>query len=89
AQLQSLHSDEIAGIAETIADSGEKTFTFDAASRSVSVTADGDFTVYDTAGNVLVAIPGVKKGETIDLGALQPGVIIMTNGTHSLKALIK
>ena len=88
-ELQSLHSDEIAGIAETVADSVETTFTFDAASRSVTVTADGDFTVYDAAGNTLVAIPGVKKGETIDLGALQPGVVIMTNGTHSLKALIK
>lgn len=64
-------------------------FSFDAASSTVHMNADGDFSLYDIEGKLLVSIPAVKAGETIDLSAVKGEVVVIKSGNHSLKTILK
>lgn len=51
--------------------------------------ADGEITVYSIAGEELVSIPGLKKGEIVDLNAVRNEVVILKSGNYAVKALLK
>lgn len=88
--LEVLYVDEAATTAITAAVADETAaFTFDADSKSATMLADGSFAIYDINGRRLVEIPAVKKGETIDLQAIRPGVVILRSESFSVKAVIK
>lgn len=88
--LQVLYVDEVATTAITAATADQTAaFTFDAATKSATMLADGQFTIFDINGRRLVEIPAVKKGEIVDLKALRPGIVILRSGNFSMKAVIK
>lgn len=64
-------------------------FAFDALSKSVSVKADGSLEVYRTDGSLIVSIPEVKAGQSVDLSAVEPGIVIIKSGNNSIKALLR
>jgi len=82
--------DNPSGVNSMIADSKESaTFSFDFASRTVTMFTNGDFQIFDLSGAVLVSIPDVRQGEAISLSGLQPGAIIIKSGNYSIKVIIK
>ncbi len=64
-------------------------FAFDANAKSVLILEDGDFSVYTLSGEQLIAIPTVKKGETVNLAAINSEVVIIKSGSYAIKALMK
>lgn len=64
-------------------------FAFDANAKSVLILEDGDFSVYTLSGEHLIAIPTVKKGETVNLAAINSEVVIIKSGSYAIKALMK
>lgn len=64
-------------------------FTFDAATATVNMLADGPLDIYDLNGQHLVSIPAVAKGETVDLSQIAAGVVIIKSGSYNLKAALK
>lgn len=64
-------------------------FAFDANAKSVLILEDGDFAVYTLSGEQLIAIPTVKKGETVNLAAINSEVVIIKSGSYAIKALMK
>lgn len=64
-------------------------FHFDAASSIVTMQVAGNFEVFAASGELLVNIPEVKVGETIDLSAVKSGVVIMKTGDYTLKTILK
>lgn len=88
--LEVLYVDEAATTAINAAVADETAaFTFDADSKTATMLVDGSFSVYDITGRRLVEIPAVKKGETIDLQTLRPGIIILRSESFSKKVVIK
>lgn len=88
--LESMFIDDSAGINNVaVSDDTAQALKFDAASGLVTILTDGDFTVYDADGRTLVSIPGVSAGETVNLSAIRPGVVILVLGNHSLKVAIR
>ncbi len=86
--LESISVNESAGIGAITADGAEATFSYDAASRTVTVLADGTFEIYGVDGVRLVAIPA-SKGEIISLGDLRPGATVFKSGAYTIKAIVK
>lgn len=87
--LENMYVNESAGIGVVEADTAAPaTFSCDAASRRVTVLADGTFCLYGTDGTMLTSI-GVKAGEVIDFTSVKPGIVIMKLGDYTLKALMK
>lgn len=62
---------------------------FNLTSQTASMLTDGDFEVYSTDGTLLVRIPEVKAGETVNLSGIAPGVVIIKSGNQSLKAILR
>lgn len=87
--LEKMYVDETAGIGQVSASEAEATFTYDAASRTVTMLADGAFKVYNAAGALLVNIPAVEKDQTVVLTGLQAGVVLISSGDYTLKAAVK
>ena len=89
ASLETMYVDETAGVGSPVVDEQTSaTFTFAASTRTATMLADGEFTVYNAAGVRLVAIQALK-GETITLTGLEAGVAILKCGDYSLKTVIK
>lgn len=89
-QLEAMRVNESAGVNDVTADTNaDATFTFDAADATATMLADGDFEVYSLNGSLLVRIPEVKKGETINLSAVESGIVIVKSGNYSAKVTIK
>lgn len=87
--LETMYIDEIAGVGDVKDDNTEAAFIFDSASRSVRMTQDSDLKVYDLKGKLLVGIPEVKEGETVNLSALAPSIIILKSGNYTVKTQLK
>jgi hypothetical protein len=88
--LQTMYVDDTAGIDKVSADNTAATLTFDAATKVVTLLADGSFEIYNAAGALLVAIPQVKQGETVNLSGISAATpVILKNGNYSLKAIVK
>lgn len=79
---------ELSGV-EMLPNGSKPAFSFFNGSKTVIMNADGNFSVYNEAGAKLVEISSVKAGQTIDLSALHPGIVILKSGNQSLKAIIK
>lgn len=75
------------GVESVVADAEAQSFSFNG--NTAKVLANGDFTVYALGGEAVVAIPGVKAGETVALGQLEPGVYVLTLGKYSQKCVIR
>lgn len=89
--LQTIYVDESKTTAITdIADetAAAAAFTYDPATRTATMNADGNFTIYSVSGTMLLNIPQVKKGETVDMQSITPGVVILRSGRYSLKVAI-
>jgi hypothetical protein len=85
-----MYVDDTAGIDKVSADNTAATLTFDAATKVVTLLADGSFEIYNAAGALLVAIPQVKQGETVNLSGISAATpVILKNGNYSLKAIVK
>ncbi len=88
--LQTMYVDDTAGINTVSTDNTAATLTFDAATKVVTLLADGSFEIYNAAGALLVAIPQVKQGETVNLSGISAATpVILKNGNYSLKAIVK
>ncbi len=88
-QIDKMYVSETAGITSVAADNAEPTFKFDATTAVVTMLADGDFNIYDTAGASLIGTAKVKKGETIALSGMEPGIVILKSGNYTVKAILK
>lgn len=82
------NKEEFTGV-ETVGAEAKATFRFDASSATATMLADGDFAVYAIDGAMLVNIPAVKAGETIDLSAVTEKVIIIKSGNFTIKTVRK
>ena len=88
--LESMFIDDSAGIGNVaVSDDAATALKYDASTGVVNILANGDFAVYDTDGRTLVSIPGVCAGETVNLSAIHPGVVVLVLGNHSLKVAIR
>lgn len=79
---------ELSGV-EMLSSDEDASFSFFNGSKTIVMKADGNFTVYSESGATLVEIPAAKAGQTIDLSAIRPGIVILKSGNQSLKAIIK
>lgn len=87
--LEMMYFNESTGV-EVITDETEgKAFAFDASSASVTMLKDGDFKLYSLDGRMLVNIPEVKAGETINLSALAKGTVIIKSGNNTAKVMMR
>ncbi len=74
---------------ENIADNKQQAkFAFDAANKTLTAFANGDFAMYAIDGRLLLAIPQVKAGQTIDLSAIS-GNVILKLSSQTLKTSLK
>lgn len=87
--LHEMYVNETSGVANVAGEESKAAFSFDSESRSVRMLADGDFRIYDASGRLLVAIPEVKRGETVSLAGINPGIVIIKSGEFTFKALLK
>lgn len=89
--LQKMYVDNTTGI-ESIYESkteGDPSFRYDSANSIVYMQTTGTLEIYNLGGELLVKIPEVLSGETVDLNGIAPGVIIIKSGNHTAKAIKK
>lgn len=55
----------------------------------VTLLADGEFSVYDINGSLLVYIEGARAQQTIDLSAISEDILILKSGNYAIKAVRK
>ena len=87
--IETISVKETTGIS-TVADASAKaSFKLSGDGAVITALADGDFEIYNAAGMLMESISGVKAGETIDLGKLPAGVLIVKLGAYSQKVVLK
>ncbi|MDE6768424.1 MAG: hypothetical protein K2J78_01720 [Muribaculaceae bacterium] len=82
-------SKESASVIDIIDDTATASFSFDAATKSVTILKDGTFSIHTLGGEQLLVIPLVKKGEVINIAAINSEVVIIKSGSYAVKALMK
>lgn len=81
-------SPESTAISQVVAEE-TPAFIFDQKSQTVKMLKDGKFEIFSVDGRALVSIPETKKGETVSVGALQQGIVIMKSGNYTIKTTVK
>ena len=80
---------ESASVIDIIDDTVTASFSFDATTKSVTILEDGTFSIHTLGGEQLLVIPFVKKGEVINIAAINSEVVIIKSGSYAVKALMK
>lgn len=84
--LEKMYVDETSGVQSVTADAAKATFNFN--NGIATMLADGKFEAFALDGSLLVSIDA-KKGETIDINAISPNVVILKAGSFTLKATLR
>lgn len=78
-----------AGIETAASDTQAPTFTYNAATHSITAENDGTLTITAIDGRTVVTIPSVKTGQSVDVTAIAAGTYVITLGEYSLKTIIR
>lgn len=89
ADLERMFYSETSGVQKVEADDEAASFAVSADGREVRMVRDGEFAVYNVAGQLLASIPEVKAGECISLAGLGKGVVIVKSGKDAAKVILK
>lgn len=87
--LDHMHIDQSSGTVEIISGKSEETFSIANNGRLVRTLSDGAFEIFTLDGAVVVEIPTVASGQTIDLSGLASGCYIYRIDAYAVKVVVK
>lgn len=87
-ELARFYVNDTTGV-NAVAGDNEAADILSVAGRTLSLKADSSLRVYAASGALLVEIPAVKAGQTVDLSSLPAGIYMIATGNKTLKIALQ